>query len=334
MNELLSTKPLAPKAAKVMLLLVVALLFCFKVNSEQIKFNKTLINGIYQFHYQWNDQFGQQQEIEFALSRSDIFNRFRSFGVYQPKLASEYVGNALRRHYRKKPIPGVNITFNKENSSYQVNIRGSEQALIDKAAADITQQESLFNKKYLSLKYYSQFLTPNQVSAIKPDHARIANESVQDFKAIKPIILEKASIKNIRKVTNYVLGFVQSIPYSTLESRVNSSGAGFVPPLKLLWGNKGDCDSKVTLTASLLRALMPRIKMALVFIDNHALIGIDIPPEGDDVVATHNGVSYVLAEPTGPALFTLGTVAPESKQAIYSGQYSLETYHVNNKQTL
>ncbi len=319
-------------ALKMIMLTAFLVVACFKANAEQVKFSKTLTNGIYHFQYQWNDQFDQLQEIGFTFSRADIFDRFRSFGVYQPKLANEYVGNSLRKHYRKNPMPGVNIAFSKENGNYQVNIKSLKQNLIDNAAADITKQELIFNKKYLELKYYNEFTTPGQISAIKPDHARIANESVQDFKSIKPIIMEKASIKNIRKVTNYVLGFVQSIPYSTLESRITSSGAGFVPPLKLLWENKGDCDSKVTLTASLLRALMPRIRMALVYIDNHAMIGIEAEPKSEDIVIKHKGISYILAEPTGPAMFALGTIAPESEQAITTGHYSLETYHVNNNQ--
>ena len=149
---------------------------------------------------------------------------------------------------------------------------------------------------------------------------------IADLKIIKPLILEKVSIKNIRKVTNYVLSFIQNIPYSPLDSRISSSGAGFNTPLKLLWENQGDCDSKVTLTASLLRALMPRISMVLVFIDQHAFIGIAIPPNGDEIAIIENGVTYVLAEPTGPALLPLGELAPSSEQAIYNGHYITQHY--------
>jgi hypothetical protein len=120
---------------------------------------------------------------------------------------------------------------------------------------------------------------------------------------------------------------VQSIPYSTLESRITSAGAGFNPPLKLLWENQGDCDSKVTLTAALLRSLMPRINIALIFIDNHALMGVNIAAEigSEEMTIEHNGITYLLAEPTGPALLALGTISEDSQQAILQGQYTIET---------
>jgi hypothetical protein len=159
------------------------------------------------------------------------------------------------------------------------------------------------------------------------NHTSIANDSVADFKVLKPIILEKVSIKNIRKVTNLVLSFVQSIPYSTLESRITSSGAGFNPPAKLLWENQGDCDSKMTLTATILRALMPRIDMAMIYIDKHAFIGIAIPADAGEMTIEHQGVNYLLGEPTGPALYKLGRLAPESELAINQGAYVAEAFH-------
>ena len=148
-----------------------------------------------------------------------------------------------------------------------------------------------------------------------------------DFKVLKPIILDKVSIENVRKVTDFVLSFVQSIPYSTLESRLTSSGAGFNPPAKLLWENQGDCDSKMTLTATILRALMPRIDMAMIYIDQHAFIGIAIPAEANEISIEYQGVNYLLAEPTGPALYKLGTLAPESELAINQERYVVEEFH-------
>ena len=39
----------------------------------------------------------------------------------------------------------------------------------------------------------------------------------------------------------------------------------------------------------------------------------------------HEGITYLLAEPTGPALLALGTISEDSRHAILQGQYSLET---------
>ena len=135
------------------------------------------------------------------------------------------------------------------------------------------------------------------------------------------------SIKNIRRVSNYVLGFIQSIPYSALESRLTSSGLGFNPPAKVLWENQGDCDSKMTLVASILRALMPRLKMALIYIDKHAFIGLAIESRANEVSISFKETNYLLADPTGPALFPIGQLPPESELAITQGQYTIEEYH-------
>ena len=66
--------------------------------------------------------------------------------------------------------------------------------------------------------------------------------------------------------------------------------------------------------------------MVLVFVDQHAFIGIAIPPSGDEITITENGITYVLAEPTGPALLPLGELAPSSAQAIYNGHYITQAY--------
>lgn len=307
------------------------LLFSSSSSALQLEYSKELVDGIYQFNYQWKDHNNKIQTLGFSLSQKAVYDRYRNFSIYQPELAQEYVNKSLRKHFKKSPIKGVQVSFKEENKGFQAIIKSTNEQLLNDVSNQISLLEQGFTEEYLKKKYYHHFTTPEQVSAIKPDHGRIALESVNDLKALKPLILEKSSIKNIRKVSNYILSFIQNIPYSTLESRVTSSGVGFNPPLKLLWENKGDCDSKVTLTASLLRTLMPRIKLAFIYIENHALIGINVTPKSDDVTVIDNGITYVLAEPTGPAIFALGKLAKESERAIYNGHYTLERFHARNK---
>lgn len=302
--------------------------------AQQLQFNKVLSDDNYLLSYQWHDHQKQIQEITLTLPQKVIFDRYRNFGKYQSNLMHEYVNNALKKHFKKQPVSGLLISFKEEHGSYTVKIKGRNQQKIEQTSIKIEALKQQFYQEYLAEKYYHQFTTYDQIIGIKPDHARIANESVVDFKPFKSMILNKASIKNIRKVSDYVLAFIQSIPYSTLESRITSSGAGFSPPLKLLWENQGDCDSKVTLTASLLRTLMPRIKMALIFIDSHALIGIDVAPNGDEMTIEHEGITYVLAEPTGPASLPLGEISEQSQQAIFNGHYSVEPFHASNASEL
>lgn len=295
--------------------------------AEQIKYSREKVEQGYRFSYLWRDSAAQNQQISFVLNNQTLFDQFRHFRAFKNNVAQGYIHKHIMKAWQREPIDGAQINLIKRSGAYQLAINASSQALMQQAQLKLKKLERKATKAYFEKHYYHSFTTHDGVSAIKPDHVRIANETVESLKVLKPLILETVSIQNVRMVTNYVLSFSQAIPYSPLESRVSSSGAGFNPPNKLLWENQGDCDSKVTLTAALLRALMPRIKMALVFIDGHALIGIEVMPQAGETTVNWQGTTYVLAEPTGPATYPLGQVAPDSLLAISSGRYTLETFH-------
>ncbi|WP_019027220.1 hypothetical protein [Colwellia piezophila] len=303
------------------------LLIPIKTPAQQLSFNKTQLKQGYQFNYQWLDHSNVEQAISFTLGQAGLFDRFRSFKTYQGIYAKKTILRGIKKQLKKNPIQGVQIFYRQKRDDFFIEVRGVDKVKVAKAYQTLAQVQDQVTSKYLKDNYYQAFTNHEQISGIKVDHVSIANHSVADLKSLKPIILDKVSIENIRKASDYVLGFVQSIPYSTLESRLTSSGAGFNPPLQLLWENQGDCDSKMTLTATLLRALMPRIKMVFVYIDGHAFIGINISGEVGEVTIEHQGVNYLLAEPTGPALLPLGKLAPESELAINQGHYIAENYH-------
>lgn len=308
-------------------LFILILLYCvtYSATAKQLHFSKVEKGDFYQFNYQWEDHQKKLQSIAFSLEKSALFNKFRNFRTYKPKLAARQVSNKIIRHLNKNPITNIQINYDKKVGS--ITVKGSDIALVNDTEEKILTLHSEFTQQYLQANWYHTFTTYDNIQAIKPDHVTFASLSADDLKPMKPLILETVSIQNIRKATDHVLAFVQNIPYSTLNSRVESSGSGFNPPLKLLWENQGDCDSKVTLTAAILRSLMPRIKMVLIFIDNHALIGIDVLARADEVTITLDGTTYLLAEPTGPALLPLGTLNQTSELAIIQGQYTAEKFH-------
>lgn len=303
------------------------ILFIATAQAQQLSFSKTPVEQGYNFQYQWLDHHKTEQSMHFTLNKEGLFERFRDFKTYQSSYAQKTILRRIKKKMQKKPIPGVQIFYRQQQGRFLIEAKGLDRKKVAEAYRTLARLEREVTEKYLKDSYYQPFTNHEQINGIKVDHVSIANDSVADLKSLKPLILEHVSIQNIRKVTNYVLSFVQSIPYSTLESRLTSSGAGFNPPLQLLWENQGDCDSKMTLTAALLRALMPRIDMALIYIDGHAFIGINIPAEAGEVTIEHNEVSYLLAEPTGPALLPLGTLAPESELAINQGHYTAQDYH-------
>jgi len=265
--------------------------------------------------------------MSFALTKEALFERFRMLKTYQGEFAQKAIMRSVRKKLRSQPLNGAQAYFEQQNGKMVLQVKGLKDANVARAYQKVREIEQAATKQYFRANYYQLFTTSDQQTGIKVDHVNIASDSVADFKALKPVIMEKVAIENIRKVANYVLGFVQSIPYSTLESRITSSGAGFNPPAKLLWENQGDCDSKMALTATILRALMPRINMVMVYIDQHAFIGIAIPANDDEMTIEYQGINYLLAEPTGPALYKLGKLAPESELAINQGRYVAEAFH-------
>jgi len=296
------------------------------VQAEQLSFTKERHDETYTFTYQWLDHEKKLQSMRLNLTNQALFNHFRQLKTYKSEFAQKTILRNLKKQIKKQPLQGAQAFFLQRDGKMTIQIKGQEDKNIVKAYQQIKEMEQKATDKYFKDNYYQAFTTADQQFGIKVNHIDIAHNSVSDFKAIKMTILEKVSIKDIRQVTNFVLAFVQSIPYSTLESRISSSGAGFNPPAKLIWENQGDCDSKMTLTATILRALMPRIEMAMIYIDQHAFIGIAIPVEGSDMHIKHEGITYVLAEPTGPALYRLGKLTPESELAIKQKRYVAEAY--------
>ncbi len=313
------------KAIKILLCL--SLLLTGSIKAKQISFSKQPQENHYIFNYQWLDHDNQSQSMSFALTKPALFERFRMLRPYQSEFAQKTIMRTVKKQLRKEPLNGAQAFFLQQNGQMVVQVKGREDKNVALAYKKVKEIEQAAISKYFKKNYYQLFSTHDEQSGVKINHTNIANDSVADFKVLKPIILDKVSIKNIRKVTNYVLSFVQNIPYSTLESRITSSGAGFNSPAKLLWENQGDCDSKMTLTATILRALMPRIDMVMVYIDKHAFIGIAIPAIAGEMTIEHQGVSYLLGEPTGPALYRLGELAPESELAVNQGRYVAEAFH-------
>lgn len=310
-------------------LISASIVFCALVpaKAEQITFSKVQQEQQVTFKYRWKDHSNTEQSMAFSLQNENIFQRFRHLKVYQPKFAQKSILRNIKKQLRKEQLPGVNINYQQSQGETSIEVRGQDEKQVALAYAKINKIEQQQRDLYYKKNYYQVFTNYDQSTGIKVDHRSIADDSVLDLKPLKPLILDQVSIKNIRKVTNYVLSFIQSIPYATLEDRMTSSGAGFNPPLKLLWENQGDCDSKMTLAVALLRSLMPRIEMVLIYIEQHAFIGIAIPAKAGELTINHEGIEYLLADPTGPALLPLGKLAPESELAITQGQYVAESYY-------
>ena len=116
-----------------------------------------------------------------------------------------------------------------------------------------------------------------------------------------------------RERVEFLLRFVQDIPYGIPPSRSNSKViSGILSPPQIFIEKWGDCDSKVLLISSIL-AHEPRYKILLVYLENHLLMAFEGRPHPNDSFIVFQGSKFILADPTGPAHLKLGNPSPDFK---------------------
>lgn len=80
--------------------------------------------------------------------------------------------------------------------------------------------------------------------------------------------------------------------------------------------NRGDCDTKSTAMAAILRNLFPDMKMIMVLVPNHAFLAVAMPKQPGDQYLRFDGTDYVVLEAAGPALTPVGRAYPATKEYI------------------
>lgn len=163
-------------------------------------------------------------------------------------------------------------------------------------------------------------------AGIKPDHVRIIDTSSSELGDVAEALLQAAGGEQVepRQLLDFLLAFVQSIPYDPLQSTDGQRGTGYLLPRQVLETNRGDCDSKVALLASLWRYLKPEIPQVLLFVPDHALLGIALPAQSQDETLVAAGYTLLLLEPTGPAELPAGQIGEPSRLYIKTGRYMAE----------
>ena len=309
------------------ILILIIWLFCYShsVSSKQLLFEKQKVNKQTQFRYLWLNHQQQQHQLNFALNNKQLFGLFRKFKLYQPHLAQRYVYISMQKALAAWPNKRERVKLISRPNDIKILAYGSEDKQPIELMRHLLQTQHQAQQSYLAKNTYSQMTNAFGSQVIKPDHMRIALESLEFVQPIVEQIPVEQSGYITRESINYLLSWIQSIPYSALESRSESMGLGFNPPNKLLFENQGDCDSKSTLFAAIMRAFVPNLGIVMVYLPNHALVGLQIPYSQADEYIELDGNYYVLAEPTGPAVLPLAEIGAESKRAIDAGSFTAES---------
>ncbi|AWB66994.1 hypothetical protein C2869_11345 [Saccharobesus litoralis] len=294
------------------------------IQAEQTLFNKKVGKNAVTLSYGWQGLDNKDHKIELAFDAQQMHDTFRSFKRYKPAVALRNIEVGLRKSLPKLSKRGAQVYVLKRSGELEIQVKGRNKQKTSQILQQALQTKQEIENQFLLDSYYERTTDSYGHLGIKPAYTRFAIESMNLLTPLNQYIATEYGGYPTRYIINYILAFVQSIPYQDLENRRDSHGAGFNPPNRLLLENKGDCDSKSTLMASILRGVFPRVGIAIILLPDHALIGIQIPYQKSDDYVEVDGTHYVLAEPTGPALLPAARISEHSKRFIAGNAFTVE----------
>ncbi|BBK30605.1 hypothetical protein EDC65_1957 [Stella humosa] len=277
--------------------------------AKQIGFARQVDKGTVEYSYSFNDAEGRLQRLTFRLPEAAVTRGHRE---YRP-IDSPEVATSLKRRVEQsldefvRPLGGT-ITVNVERKKGSLSVHYEVKLPPNRATASV-EAEVERRAETATSETYAAFYNVRDASGVevRPDFARIVPRAMADLKPIADAIA--AQTTDERQRIALALAFVQSIPYAVPDRRTQG---GFVMPAAFFDLNRGDCDVKSAALAAILMTLLPNRSIVMVLPPEHALLAIDIPSAGDEAKIVVNGRSYVLLEPTGPALWPIGRVAEET----------------------
>lgn len=308
------------------LIVCLALVACSLMHlahAQQSRFSKANKSQNSEFTYKWRHQDNEYQ-LHFAIDTATLYAMPPSPPNYMQKVFQDKVYIEVMSAASEIDSTLANITIKKNHTglSFNVSSRHPEQAqlILDrlKAAHNKAQED------YWSDNFFVKYTSATGAESIRHDHAKYTSLSSASLTPIVEAIKKLQSNRNdIREFIQISLGWIQSIPYNRLEDRLSSNGAGFVSPRDLLIQNQGDCDSKSTLMAALLKAYNKNIDVQMVYLPEHALLAVNMRAGVDEMTLQYKGEEYVLLEPTGPAQLSIGKVADTTKMSLQNRQFDL-----------
>ncbi|MFZ5477522.1 MAG: hypothetical protein ACOZNI_12170 [Myxococcota bacterium] len=277
-------------------------LLCALAMAQQTRFSAAEQDGAYAFAFAWKDAAKARHEVAFEVPADEVREELALPLKFPGKAASAYVVEALKDYARDLPR-GVRLEAKgdgKGGASWRVRGPAAEARAALRGARDV--QEAAL-ARFLD----RHFFTTLKNGAVTFDHARIVADEADE---VAPLAAALGG-DDVRAFAARALSFVQTIPY---EKRKNGGDRGYRRPLSLLYRNRGDCDGKAVLFLALVRARFPDVGAAVIYVPDHAYVGLAVEPRPGEAVLRHDGVAYVLAEPVGPRLVPLGEVGPKSRR--------------------
>ncbi|CAG8999996.1 MAG: hypothetical protein CENE_01985 [Candidatus Celerinatantimonas neptuna] len=288
-----------------------------QANAAQLRFE----HKSQMYHYVWRSADNKTHQIRFTLQQYP--RDLTYFSAYSPNRANLYIAEGLKKFAAKQDPTKARIEILNQGQTLKWKIQSDtlkHTAELEQAIHKIQQSRW---RQYLHKYRFRIIQSPSGQEGIIPDHPRIALQSAPFLKNLAmQFFPAKSPLSKLPSELGLLLSFIQSIPYQELQSKTGYRGAGFMTPIQVLRNNMGDCDSKATLMAAILKTAKPQLNVAIVYIPAHAFIAIHWPVSGTQQSVLINKQKWLAVDPTGPALYQPGQISKQSRHYIDTGYYN------------
>jgi transglutaminase-like putative cysteine protease len=281
------------------------------------------------FAYTYLTPEGQPRSLSFRLNLADIQRGSAEFQPWNDDAARTAAVNKVQATATALATPNLKATVQGLPNGMTLRLVGrnltpqSPQVQLLEKTLNTTYTMAI--KTYASQNLYRATSEGDHQTTIQPDHPAIAVRYTAAMGPVAEAIQQQipGAADSPRNFINAALNWLQTIPYDTLKNRATSNGAGFQTPYGLMLGNRGDCDTKATALASLIRAAYPTIPLAIIYVPEHAFLGIGLPQEDRDYALRTEYGTYILADATGPARTPLGYIDERTRTKIRANETEL-----------
>jgi hypothetical protein len=244
---------------------------------------------------QWTDSAGVQQVVDATLPTGLLRDAPSYPGSIEARTQEQFV---RLQAWSAEHAPKLTITLDSV-----IHYRGTTSDIAKAKAASAS----------IRAEVLQEFrLRDSSETKVQHDVVRIALESVD---AVRPVSRGLGAMLDARTLADRAMSMTQQLPYRGSKEHT------FRSPLASIRDSAGDCDEKVALFVALMRAQEPTLPMAVVVMEGHAFVAIDVHAHPGDQTVTVLGQTLVAAEPVGPLKAPIGRLGPRSKTALESGAY-------------
>jgi hypothetical protein len=270
--------------------------------AQQSAFNWRQAGSDIQFSYAFKDADGVAHSLSFQLPSAEIEAAMALFRDYAMPQLYGHVQAALEREARHA---GVTVQTRHKSGGVSFVVLADSAAKRD--AFNARMDDIIESARQSWLRKHARRAVGE---AIHMDYPEATQRYVAGLRPVANALSSQTTGLDERARLARALNFVQAIPYDDLIDPRTTGGIEFAPPPAMVKLNRGDCDSKTVALAAILRTLTPARRLLFVTLPQHVALAVDLPPREGDATVVYGGRTWLMLEPTGPAVVPPGQIAP------------------------